>query len=304
MENALDVRQTAERIADMRIRGAGRIARSAALALGEMARRFEGSDISAFKAELERSAAELIATRPTAISLSNAVGLVRRSAAKAATVVGAREAVFKAAADFARDSDTAVERLAKIAASKVHAGARVLTHCNSSAAVAAIVQAHKNGGVEAFCTETRPWRQGRITARELADAGVPVTFVVDSAVGLLMPDIDVVLVGADTIEWDGCLLNKIGTSQLACAASSYSVPFISCAESYKFAPPSQAEKRREIELRGEAEVLDGAALPGVKIWNPVFDRTWPELITTYATEHGECVPAGALDFSRKHLEGL
>jgi translation initiation factor 2B subunit (eIF-2B alpha/beta/delta family) len=40
------------------------------------------------------------------------------------------------------------------------------------------------------------------------------------------------------------------------------------------------------------------------VWNPVFDRTWPELITTYATEHGECVPSGALDFSRKYLEGL
>mgnify|MGYP002814198869 CR=1 FL=1 len=115
---------------------------------------------------------------------------------------------------------------AAIAAARVHKGAKVLTHCNSSAAVAAIVQAHKNGGVEAFCTETRPWRQGRITARELAAAGVPVTLVVDSAVGLLMPDINVVLVGADTIEWDGCLLNKVGTSQLACAAVGSARPVV------------------------------------------------------------------------------
>jgi len=304
MENALGVRETAERIADMRIRGAGRIARSAALALGEMARTFQTAELSGFNTELNRSAAELVATRPTAVSLSNAVGLVCRAATNARSVSEARELVFRAAVDFARDSDTAVGRLAAIAAAKVPAGAKVLTHCNSSAAVAAIIQAHKNGGVEAFCTETRPWRQGRITARELADAGVPATLIVDSAVGLLMPDINVVLVGADTVEWDGSLLNKIGTSQLACAAASYSVPFISCAESYKFAPPSQADKRREIELRSAAEVLDGAVLPGVNVWNPVFDRTWPELITAYATEHGECVPAGALDFTRKHLEGL
>ncbi|MFH0816533.1 MAG: S-methyl-5-thioribose-1-phosphate isomerase [Methanobacteriota archaeon] len=304
MENALCVKETAERIADMRIRGAGRIARSAALALGEMASGFKGAELSDFKSKLELSAAELVATRPTAVSLSNAVGLVVRSAAKAGTVDEARESVTRAASDFARASETAVKRLAVVAAAKVPKGARVLTHCNSSAAVAAIIRAHQNGGVEAFCTETRPWRQGRITARELAAAGVPVTLVVDSSAGLLMPDIDIVLVGADTVEWDGSLLNKVGTSQLACAAARNSVPFVCCAESYKFAPPSQAGKRREIELRSADEVLDGAELPDVKVWNPVFDRTVPGLINSYATEHGEVAPAGALDFARKHLEGL
>ena len=261
-------------------------------------------ELSDFRVELDRSAAELTATRPTAVSLSNAIGLVSRSAAKARTVGEARELVSRAAADFARDSDTAVERLAIVAASKVPKGAKGLTHCNSSAAVAAIIHAHKAGGVEAFCTETRPWRQGRITVRELADAGVPVTLIVDSAVGLLMPDIDAVLVGADTVEWDGSLLNKVGTSQLACAASRNSVPFYCCAESYKFAPPSQAGKRREIELRGADEVLDGAVLPGANVWNPVFDRTPPELITAFVTEHGQVAPAGAFDYTRKHLEGL
>jgi len=192
---------------------------------------------------------------------------------------------------------------------KSHKGpVRIFSHYDpdgiGSAAVASIIRAHRDGGVEAYCTETRPWRQGRITARELADAGVPVTMVVDSAVGLLMPKMNAVLVGADAVEWDGSLLNKVGTVQLACAAARCKVPLICCAESYKFVPPSQRGKRREIEFRESLEVLDGVDLPGVSIWNPVFDRTPPELVTVYATEHGECAPAGALDFSRMHLEGL
>ena len=304
MEEMLDVRQTAGRIVDMRIRGAGRIARSVALALAVYAERFQGDDLAAFKSGLDSSVRELAATRPTAVSLSNAVGLVSRSAKSAATVADAKEFVIRAAREFAASSGTAVERAAKVPATRVPAKARVLTHCNSSAAVASIIRAHRDGGVEAYCTETRPWRQGRITARELADAGVPVTMVVDSAVGLLMPKMNAVLVGADAVEWDGSLLNKVGTVQLACAAARCKVPLICCAESYKFVPPSQRGKRREIEFRESLEVLDGVDLPGVSIWNPVFDRTPPELVTVYATEHGECAPAGALDFSRMHLEGL
>jgi ribose 1,5-bisphosphate isomerase len=128
--------------------------------------------------------------------------------------------------------------------------------------------------------------------------------VVDSAVGLLMPKMNAVVVGADAVEWDGSLLNKVGTVQLACAASRCKVPVVCCAESYKFVPPSHKGKRREIEIRESLEVLDGVEMPGVAVWNPVFDRTPPEMITVYATEHGECAPAGALDFSNRYLEGL
>jgi ribose 1,5-bisphosphate isomerase len=304
MEGALDVRQTAARIADMRIRGAGRIARAAALSLGVFADGYTGGDLASFKADMESSARELVATRPTAVSLSNAVWLVARSSRGAKDVAEARELVSRSAKDFAAESETAVERVARTAAARLRPGARVLTHCNSSAAVASIIKAHGQGGVEAYCTETRPWRQGRITASELAAAGVPVTIVVDSAAGLLMPKLDAVLVGADAVEWDGSLLNKIGTLQIACSAARAKVPLICCAESYKFVPPSQRGIRREIELREAMEVLDGAEIPGAGVWNPVFDRTPPELITAYATEHGEVAPGSSLDFATKHLEGL
>jgi ribose 1,5-bisphosphate isomerase len=304
MEDALEVRDAAGRITDMRIRGAGRIARAAALALGRYADEFKGGDLAAFRAGLDASARTLAATRPTAVSLSNAVGLVVRACRDAKSLEEARESVSQAAAAFARESEGAVEKLAAVAAKRVKRGGTVLTHCNSSAAVAAIIEAHRSGGVEAYCTETRPWRQGRITAHELASAGVPVTIIVDSAVGLLMPKVDAVLVGADAIEWDGSLLNKVGTLQIACAAARCGVPVMCCAESYKFAPPSQRGKRREIELREAMEVLDGSPLEGVGVWNPVFDRTPPELILAFATEHGEVSPGMAFEFASRHLGGL
>jgi ribose 1,5-bisphosphate isomerase len=302
--DALTVEETAARIADMRIRGAGRIARSAALALGHFAGEYRGREAEAFRKALEAEAARLLATRPTAISLSNAIGLVCRGAKDVADAREARLAVMEAARRFAEDADEAVERVAEVAAARVPKGATVLTHCNSSAAVAAIVRAHDAGGARAYCTETRPWRQGRITARELESAGVPVTLIVDSAVGYVMDGVDIVLVGADTIEWDGSLLNKVGTLQVACAAKRCGKPFVCCAESYKFAPPSHEGRRRELELRDASEVLDGQRMPGVKVLNPVFDRTPPELVTTYATEHGECAPAKALAFAKEYLEGL
>ena len=72
----MSVPETAEMIKSMEIRGAGRIARTAAEALRDHALSLKGKDLPAFVAEMERAAAMLVATRPTAVSLPNAVHIV------------------------------------------------------------------------------------------------------------------------------------------------------------------------------------------------------------------------------------
>ncbi|MQK95693.1 ribose 1,5-bisphosphate isomerase, partial [Escherichia coli] len=91
-----------------------------------------------------------------------------------------------------------------------------LTHCNSSTAIAVIKRAHEVGKeIKVFATESRPRLQGYITAKQLKEAGIDVTVIVDSAVRYFMNEIDCVIVGADTITANGALINKIGTSQIA-----------------------------------------------------------------------------------------
>jgi len=179
----------------------------------------------------------------------------------------------------------------------------VLTHCNSKAALSVIIQAHKDGkSIEAFATESRPWRQGLLTARDLAKAGIRPNLIVDSAARWLMKDVDVVVVGADTICSNGALINKIGTSQIALAAHEARVPFLVAAETFKFSPKTMYGELVEIEERGSSEVVRLDEVPeGTRVLNPVFDATPPEYIDAIITEVGVVPPSAAYEIIVKEL---
>ncbi len=283
------VEDIGEKIRSMEIRGAGRIGRAAALALKYFAEDFEG-DIEEFRKDLEDVKNYLLSTRPTAVSLRNAVYyIVNRS--RGHNVEDLRKSIMKNADDFIKRSEEALETIGRYGAGRIPDGATILTHCNSSAALQCIIQAHRDGKkIKVFNTETRPWLQGHITARTLAKEGIDVTMIVDSAVRYFMRDIDIVVVGADTIASNGAVINKIGTSQIALIAHEARVPFIVCAETYKFSPETVIGKLVKIEERDPSEIANPEEFPGVKFRNPVFDATPPEYVDAIVTEKGVISP--------------
>ncbi len=283
------VKEIGEGIRDMKIRGAGRIARAAAEAFKHYAQDFNGTP-EEFKQGLEEVKEYLINTRPTAVSLRNAVYYVMGHAS-GSTVVEIRENVIKSAEEFIENSYQAVKRIGEFGAQRIRDGSTILTHCNSSAALAPIIQAHRDGKeIKVFNTETRPWLQGHITSRTLAKEGIDVTMIVDSAVRYFMRDIDLVIVGADTIASNGAVINKIGTSQIALIAHEARVPFLVAAETYKFSPETVIGKLVDIEERPAEEITNPKDFPGVKFRNPVFDATPPEYIDAIITERGLISP--------------
>ncbi len=283
------VKEIGEGIRNMEIRGAGRIARAAAEAFKHYAQDFSGS-AEEFRKGIEEVEAYLLSTRPTAVSLRNAVYYVVKRAS-GSTVEEMKENVIRSADKFIENSYEAVKRIGKFGAARIRDGSTILTHCNSSAALAPIIQAHRDGKeIKVFNTETRPWMQGHITSRTLAKEGVDVTMIVDSAVRYFMRDIDLVIVGADTIASNGAVINKIGTSQIALIAHEARVPFLVAAETYKFSPETVIGKLVEIEERPAEEIANPQDFPGVKFRNPVFDATPPEYIDAIITERGLISP--------------
>ena len=283
------VRDIGEKIKSMEIRGAGRIGRAAALALKYFSEDFKGSK-EEFLKELEEVKNYLLSTRPTAVSLRNAIYYVVNRK-QGSTLEELKESIIKNAEDFIKRSEEALQIIGKYGAGRIPDGATILTHCNSSAAIQCIVQAYRDGKkIKVFNTETRPWMQGHITARALAKEGIDVTMIVDSAVRYFMRDIDIVVVGADTIASNGAVINKIGTSQIALAAHEARVPFIVCAETYKFSPETVIGKLVKIEERDPREIANPEEFPGVKFRNPVFDATPPEYIDAIVTELGVISP--------------
>ncbi len=278
-----------EKIRSMEIRGAGRIARAVAKALVYFAEDFKGTEQEFYK-ELEKVRDYLFSTRPTAVSLKNAYYYVANRIA-GDDVEELKASIIDNAKKFIEESLKAVEIIGKYGAGRIPEGATVMTHCNSSAALQTIFQAHADGkNIKVIATETRPWLQGHLTVRALAEKGIDVTMIVDSAVRYFMREVDIVVVGADTIASNGAVINKIGTSQIALAAHEARVPFIVCAETYKFSPETVIGKLVKIEERDPSEIANPDDFPGVKFRNPVFDATPPEYIDAIVTEKGVISP--------------
>jgi methylthioribose-1-phosphate isomerase len=176
---------------------------------------------------------------------------------------------------------------------------RILTVCNAGrlatagmGTALAVVYAKAEAGepVEVFACETRPLLQGaRLTAWELADAGVPVTVLPDGAAPALLAQggVDAVIVGCDRVAANGDVANKIGTYALALAARHHGVPFYVAGPRSTLDPATPTGAEIEIEQRDGGEVRGVAGLDvTTAVWNPAFDVTPAELITGLVTDAG------------------
>lgn len=301
----MTVPETAEKIKSMEIRGAGRIARAAAEALRDYALSLKSPNSAAFRQEMEKAAAQLVSTRPTAVSLPNAVHYVMAGLGAAKTADEARNRVVHRAEHFLQSSQHAVGKIAEFGARHIRDGDVILTHCNSEVALGCMIEAHRQGKeIEVFATEVRPRNQGHITIRTLNDAGIKTNFIVDSAVRSFINDVDLVIVGADAVTVNGAVVNKIGTSQVAHTAAEARVNVIVAAETYKFAPRTVVGELIQIEERLPGEVLPdeiARTLPNVKVRNPAFDVTPPEYIDLIVTEQGAIPPQMAYVIIREYL---
>jgi len=301
------VERTASDIKQLKIQGARNIAKAAVHAMASLARESKARTPDEFRSDLLVAADTLAKARPTEPMLQNSLRFffAQLARGKPKSVLAARRAILADEKQLLAKFEASAERIAEYGAELLPAGATVLVHCHSSTLMGALKRAQEMGKKPVvFCTETRPRFQGRISARELAAAGIDTTLIVDSAVKSVMHKVDLVLVGADSITATGDLVNKIGTAGIADIAHAGGVNFLSCAELYKFDPLTIFGRATEIEMRSETEVADPAArraLKGVRILNYAFDRTPAERISAFITENGLVSPQGFAAMAMKEL---
>jgi methylthioribose-1-phosphate isomerase len=301
------VEQMAEAIRSLRVRGAPLIGIAAAMGLVAGLRDQRGAPRARFLERLEALAAELAATRPTAVNLSAALERMRRTAAATPGDGAVLWDRLSAEAGAILDEDRAMcRRIGEHGLPLIPPGAQVLTHCNTGAlatggigtALAPVYVAHEAGRrVHVWVNETRPLLQGaRLTAWELRHAGIPCTLVTDGAAGALMraAKVDLVLVGADRVAANGDFANKIGTYGLAVLALHHSVAFYCVAPSSTIDAATPTGDAVRIEHRAAAEVTSFAgravAPAGTEAWNPAFDVTPARYVTGYLTDRGMVRP--------------
>jgi methylthioribose-1-phosphate isomerase len=303
----------ARAIQSMQVRGAPLIGATAAYGVW-LALRADTSDAS-----LERAAASLLATRPTAINLKWALDEMM-AAVRNRPRQQRVEAAFRRAGEIC-EQDVAINLaigrhglkiIEEIARKKNGERVNVLTHCNAGwlatvdwgTATAPIYMAHDLGlPVHVFADETRPRNQGAsLTAWELGHHGVPHTVIPDNTGGHLMQHglVDLVIVGTDRVTAQGDVCNKIGTYLKALAAADNNVPFYVALPSPTIDfTVSDGLTEIPIEQRGADEVAcmtgktaDGRVVSvqvvpdGSPVANYGFDVTPARLVTGLITERG------------------
>lgn len=286
------VKETAEKIKRLKIRGARNIAIAAINSIEALARQTKVENKTAFLKELYEAKNILFASRETEPLMRNAVRRIISQVevspeGNIETLIGI---VSTVAGQFLRDLEDSREKIAEIGAKRIPENSVVLTHCHSSTVTHLLRKAKEKGkNFEVICTETRPFMQGRITARELLDAGIKTTLIVDSAARFFMNCVDLVIVGADAITSEGNVVNKIGTSTIALIAKEARTPFYVASELLKFDPATMYGDYEKIEERSPEEVWKNPP-KGLTIRNPVFDVTRREFIHGIICEEGIISP--------------
>jgi S-methyl-5-thioribose-1-phosphate isomerase len=244
-------------------------------------------------AELAQAVHLLETARPTAVNLARGVRRVAAALpsfdAALSEALRIRDEEIASSAEMARLGADLVEQICG-------RDVRLLTHCNTGGlaavvdgtALAVVFELHRRGALKGvIASETRPLLQGaRLTTWELRQAGVPHRLAVDSAGAFLMArgEVDAVILGADRICANGDVVNKIGTYAHALGAQAAGIPFICVAPESTVDLATAGGADVEIEDRGAAEVVGGAAPAGTEAVNPAFDVTPAELITAVVTD--------------------
>ena len=318
IEEVCTVAQMAAAIREMHVRGAGLIGASAGY--GMYLATIEAAGSGSFDQHVANAAAQLKATRPTAVNLTWAIERQLASIAQGKTAREKIDLALRAARQIAAEDEEhcrmigqhGLKLIEQVARKKDGKPVNVLTHCNAGwlafvdygSALAPVYVAHDRGlPVHVWVDETRPRSQGsKLTAWELVQHGVPHTIIADSAGGHLMQrgDVDLVIVGSDRTTRTGDVANKIGTYLKALAAQDNKVPFYVALPSSSFDWTLRDGSEIPIEERGAEEIKradgwrDGQMLEvsvapeGSAAANYGFDVTPRRLVTGLVTERGVC----------------
>ncbi|MBS3095346.1 hypothetical protein J4231_01580 [Candidatus Woesearchaeota archaeon] len=223
--------------------------------------------IKAFMMRHDRNSAKrLLSLRATEPLLKNAIKFSRKDPRGLGKVA-------------LRHFDEAQLKIAKIGSGLIRNNSVVYTHCHSSSVVDVLKEAKKTKKFIVCNTETRPRYQGRMTATELAKAGIKVRHFVDSGAGYALREADMMVIGADSIT-NKHVINKIGSGIFAKIARSYGVPVYVCADSWKY-----DDVETKIEERHGKEIWN-TKINKIKVKNYAFEAIDMENITKIISEIG------------------
>ena len=286
-----------KRISSLEIQGASRVAVSAIGFLSQYAQRIDCVDMEKCITKLQEAKIILEGSRVTEPAMRNGLNYIMNKIEKSKNELDVKEipAIIEVLKnEYKAMFEASKKKIAEIGARRIPDMETdddfiIMTHCHSSAVSAILLEAKKQGkdNFKVINTETQPRLQGRKTANKLLSAGIEVIHVVDSAMRWAVNhfEVDMIIVGADSITSEGTVLNKIGTRLLALVAHEEHVPFYVASQLLKYNPDTTLGILEKIEMREPKEIWDYKH-KNLTMLNPAFETVSRRYIDGLITEAG------------------
>ena len=284
----------AKKIKSLEIQGATNVAINAINFLSSYAKRLNDDNLETCFSNLYNAVDILIDTRPTEPAMKNGLKFIMNKLEKEKENCYAEfisDIIEKYKNQYNDLLQNSKKRIAKIGARRIPSTERkftVMTHCHSTLVTAILLEAKRQKkNFNVINTETQPRLQGRKTAKELIEVGIKVIHVVDSAMRWAVRhfEVDLIIIGADSITSEGTIINKIGSRLLALVAHEEHVPFYVASPLLKYNPETNLGVLETIEMRPPEEVWENPP-EGIEILNPAFETVSRRYIDGLITEAG------------------
>ena len=284
----------AERIKSLEIQGATNVALNAIDFLSNYAKRLKCPDIESCIDNLYKAREILMDTRPTEPAMKNGLTFLMSKLEKEkknCCLEDIPDIIEKYKNQYNEMLQKSKNKIAEIGARRFPETEEkfiVMTHCHSTLVTAILIEAiRQKKNFKVINTETQPRLQGRKTAHELLEASIEVIHVVDSAMRWAVRhyQVDIILIGADSITSEGTVLNKIGSRLLALVAHEENIPFYVCSPLLKYNPETNLGILETIEMRDPKEIWENPP-KGIQILNPAFETVSRRYIDGLITEAG------------------
>lgn len=275
--------------------GAAELSHKAAGVLSGFALEFKPRNDYRFFKHLVKIGKNLISCQPQItpiFNLVNSILILTETNIKRLTLKDLQELVHHKAVEFVKESKEDLEKLAQFGEKLIRNKMTVMTFSSSSSILRILQKAKKSGkNFSCIVPESRPLMEGRLLARMLAESRIPSLLIIDAAAGFYADEIDLAIVGADTLTEEN-FVNKIGTKLLAYLAQKHNFPLYVACQKSKFI--SQARLKKSF-FSGSAEEVWGEKFRNLEIQNYYFEQIPLTLCTKIITNEGIFSPRQVKD---------
>ena len=275
-----------------KVKGCSAFGRAQAWALFFAIADFNGTSQTALATWIGEKGQEVCALRPTMAAMENVRQVVNEYVlgTDCEKIEALKKNAQKLCMNLVEHSFNAVEKLGEYGSEVIQDGMTVMTHSFSSGMMSVLETALKRDKkFKIICTESRPLRESVLGIRQLQKLGAEIVFLSDASMYMGLKMADIALTSADTLMYDGRIVNKMGTETLATLCRLTGKPFYVASELMKLDMRTRYGYQPVLQRRIKEELIypeDFGSMDGITVINQFFDITPAAAITGLIHEKG------------------